>query len=154
MALGIFTSPLRGSLNIQLLNSPRFQRKIVNYSSFLLGRLQWTNFFSRGPNIVFFLWNFVPPARHFSACHKNRFSSQFISSLAKFRRYTRCSPKYLPLFNSLWTQTYFLSSLHSLITLTDIHTIIYFTLFLKNSLTDLASLPSLVNLYIERKPFT
>ena len=39
MASGIFTSPLRGSLNIQLINSPRFQRKIVNYSSFLLGRL-------------------------------------------------------------------------------------------------------------------
>ena len=60
------------------------------YSSFQPGRLQWTNFVSWGRNILHWRWNFVPRARIFFFS-KNKFSFQFITSLAKFRRHIRCT---------------------------------------------------------------
>ena len=74
-----------------------------SYSSFQPGRLEWTNFVSWGRNILPCFWKkavkFRSPGTKFLT--KYKFSFQFITSLAKFRRHTRCTEilNYLPLFN-------------------------------------------------------
>lgn len=63
------------------------------YSSFHPGRLQWTNFVSWGRNILHCFCKkavrFRSPGTKFLT--KNKFSFQFITSLAKFRRHIRCT---------------------------------------------------------------
>ena len=102
-----------------------------SYSSFQPGRLQWTNFVSWGRNILpcmFFekrRWNFVHRARNFSPKINFRFSS---SPRSRNFADTLDAPKYWNICRfsiRVRKQTYFLSSLLSVNTHTDIHTYIF-----------------------------
>ena len=64
---------------------------IYSYSSFQLGRFEWTNFVSWGRNIVLEkkALNHRPAGTKFLT--KNKFSFQIMTSLAKFRRHIKCT---------------------------------------------------------------